>query len=115
MKPTCFPAIFTILVCSCLAACSGPDSGKPFFAYLAHTSPHWPLQAPAFFHYPRAMQSGVMNDSATTVKDVMPTLLELAGIDHPGAGPYRGREMLELWEHYTTENNFIYPDRLTGY
>ena len=46
MKPTCFPAIFTILVCSCLAACSGPDDGKPFFAYLAHTSPHWPLQAP---------------------------------------------------------------------
>ncbi len=23
------------------------DSGKPFFAYLAFTAPHWPLQAPA--------------------------------------------------------------------
>ena len=23
----------------------GRDSGKPFFAYLAYTSPHWPLQA----------------------------------------------------------------------
>ena len=163
------------------------------------------VRAPAFFHYPRAMQSGVMNDSITTVKDVMPTLLELAGIEHPGAGPYQGREvlamqgrsvmpiltgagetirepgdymgwelfgkqairqgdwkilyipsipsrdvrlpvlkpgqwqlynladdptesndlaasnpgklkeMLALWEHYTTENNFIYPDRLSGY
>ena len=24
----------------------GRDSGQPFFAYLAYTSPHWPLQAP---------------------------------------------------------------------
>ena len=22
------------------------DNGKPFFAYLSYTSPHWPLQAP---------------------------------------------------------------------
>ena len=163
------------------------------------------VRAPAYFHYPRAMQSGVMNDSMTTVKDVMPTLLQLAGIEHPGAGTFQGREvlamqgrsivpvltgarntirepgdymgwelfgkqairqgdwkilyipsipsrdarlpvlkpgqwqlynlaedpaesndlaasnpeklreMLSLWEHYTTENNFIYPERLTGY
>lgn len=26
---------------------SGRDSGKPFFAYLAYTAPHWPLQAPS--------------------------------------------------------------------
>lgn len=25
----------------------GPDGQKPFFAYLAFTAPHWPLQAPA--------------------------------------------------------------------
>jgi len=25
---------------------SNRDDGKPFFAYLAYTSPHWPLQAP---------------------------------------------------------------------
>lgn len=25
---------------------AGEDSGKPFFAYAAYTSPHWPLQAP---------------------------------------------------------------------
>lgn len=24
-----------------------PDDGRPFFAYLAFTAPHWPLQAPA--------------------------------------------------------------------
>lgn len=25
---------------------AGPDGAKPFFAYLAFTAPHWPLQAP---------------------------------------------------------------------
>ena len=43
------------------------------------------VRAPAFFHYPRAMQAAAMNDSVITVKDIMPTLLELAGIEHPGA------------------------------
>lgn len=28
---------------------SNRDSGKPFFAYLAYTAPHWPLQAPDDF------------------------------------------------------------------
>ena len=163
------------------------------------------VRAPAFFHYPRAMQAAAMNDSVITVKDIMPTLLELAGIEHPGAGLFQGREvlamqgrsvvpvltgerasirepdnymgwelfgkqairqgdwkiinipsipsrdvrlpvlkpgqwqlynlaedpaemndladsnpeklreLLALWEQYTTENNFIYPDTLTGY
>ena len=163
------------------------------------------VRAPAFFHYPHAVQTAVMNDSIITVKDVMPTLLELAGIEHPGAGTFLGREvqamqgrsvvpvltgvrnsirepgdfmgwelfgkqairqgdwkilyipsipsrdvrlpvlkpgqwqlynlaedpaemndladtnpeklreLLALWEQYTTENNFIYPDTLTGY
>ena len=163
------------------------------------------VRAPAFFHYPRAMQAAAMNDSVITVKDIMPTLLELAGVEHPGAGLFQGREvlamqgrsvapvltgeresirapddymgwelfgkqairqgdwkiinipsipsrdvrlpvlkpgqwqlynlaedpaemndmsdsnpeklreLLALWERYTTENNFIYPDTLTGY
>ena len=163
------------------------------------------VRAPAFFHYPRAMQTAAINDSVITVKDIMPTLLELAGVEHPGAGLFQGREvlamqgrsvvpvltgerasvrepddymgwelfgkqairqgdwkiinipsipsrdvrlpvlkpgqwqlynlaedpaemndladsnpeklreLLALWEQYTTENNFIYPDTLTGY
>ena len=54
------------------------------------------VRAPAFFHYPRAMQRAVMNDSIITVKDVMPTLLELAGIEHPGAGMFQGREVIAM-------------------
>ncbi len=54
------------------------------------------VRAPAFFHYPRSMQVAAMNDSITTVKDVMPTLLELAGVEHPGAGMFQGREVLAM-------------------
>ena len=31
------------------------------------------------------------------------------------ANPKKLQEMLALWERYTTENNFIYPDTLSGY
>ena len=186
----------------------GPNWGRagntPLRMFKGYTS-QGGVRAPAFFHYPRAMQTAVTNDSVVTVKDVMPTLLELAGIEHPGAGTFQGREvqsmqgrsivpiltgeratirepgdfmgwelfgkqairqgdwkilyvpsipsrdvrlpvlkpgqwqlynladdpaemndlagsnpaklkeMLALWEQYTTENNFIYPDTLTGY
>ena len=54
------------------------------------------VRAPAFFHYPSTVQTAVMNDSMTTVKDVMPTLLELAGIEHPGAGTFQGRQVLAM-------------------
>ena len=54
------------------------------------------VRAPAFFHYPRAMQTAVMNDSIVTVKDIMPTLLEFAGIEHPGAGMFQGREVIAM-------------------
>ncbi|MCY4153828.1 MAG: arylsulfatase [Gammaproteobacteria bacterium] len=51
------------------------------------------VRAPAFFHYPGAVQTATMNDSIITVKDIMPTLLEFAGIEHPGAGTFQGRQV----------------------
>ena len=35
--------------------------------------------------------------------------------DMSDSNPEKLRELLALWERYTTENNFIYPDTLTGY
>ena len=35
-----------LFACSLISQIEGNrDSGKPFFAYLAFTAPHWPLQA----------------------------------------------------------------------
>ena len=50
---------------------------------------------PAFAHYPKAVQNGVQYDKALTVMDVMPTLLELADISHPG-NRYKDRDVEPL-------------------
>ncbi len=53
------------------------------------------VRVPAFAHFPGGIKSGVRSDAMVTVKDVVPTLLELIGEKHPGS-PYRGREVANL-------------------
>jgi arylsulfatase A-like enzyme len=53
------------------------------------------VRVPAFAHYPAGIETGKKNDSMLTAKDVMPTLLELAGIQHPGQ-QYKGREVADM-------------------
>ena len=50
------------------------------------------IHCPCIVRYPPALQKGVINNSFTTVMDIMPTLLELAGVSHPGK-TFRGREV----------------------
>ena len=63
------------------------------------------LRAAAFVHYPAAIEGGEVNHSFMTIMDVLPTFLEIAGTEHPGAGPYRdGREIRAIegrsfWPH----------------
>ncbi|MEM5550177.1 arylsulfatase [Pseudoalteromonas neustonica] len=54
------------------------------------------LRVPAFFHYPKSFKPQKNNQIFTHVKDVMPTLLAVADIKHPGAGQYRGREVVAM-------------------
>ena len=53
------------------------------------------VRVPAFVHYPKLSKQGVIHDGFVTVKDVMPTILELAGVTHPGA-VYNGRKVLPM-------------------
>ena len=53
------------------------------------------LRVPAFVHFPSAFPGGRSSDDFLTVKDVMPTLLELADSVHPG-GSYRGRDVVPM-------------------
>lgn len=54
------------------------------------------IRAPAFLLYPDMPRAGTISNQFVTVKDVLPTLLDLAGIDLPqGAGlPVEGSSML---------------------
>ena len=53
------------------------------------------IRVPAFISYPAAIQGGKMSHEILTVMDVMPTLLEFAGISHPGT-EFNGREVLPM-------------------
>ena len=69
-------------------------SAVPYRMFKGFTSDGGIL-VPAFVHYPKLHQTGVIHSKFLTVKDVMPTFLELAGTEHPGAN-YRGRQVLPM-------------------
>jgi len=77
----------------------GPDWAQagnvPLRTYKAHTS-QGALLVPAFAHFPKIYPGGRTSDEFLTVKDVVPTILEVAKVKHPGGGMYRGREVAEL-------------------
>ena len=53
------------------------------------------IRVPAFIHYPAHVRGGVLRREVVTVMDIMPTLLEFAGVSHPGTG-YNGRDVLPM-------------------
>ena len=53
------------------------------------------IRVPAIAHFPQQIQKGAVIDEFVTVKDVLPTILELAGVNHPGSS-FNGREILPV-------------------
>jgi len=51
------------------------------------------IHVPALARYPRTVAPGTESDGFATVRDVLPTLLELAGTHHPGES-YRGESVV---------------------
>lgn len=52
------------------------------------------IRVPAFFHYPNAIDARV-NKDVITVKDVMPTVLDVLNIEHP-APKFQGRKVAAM-------------------
>jgi arylsulfatase len=52
------------------------------------------IRVPAIVHYPKTVPDGVIHRSMVTVMDVLPTILDLAEIEHPQT--FQGREVLPL-------------------
>jgi arylsulfatase len=53
------------------------------------------IRVPAFAHFPGGYRGGATIDEPLTAMDVMPTLLDAAGIEHP-APRYAGRQVLPM-------------------
>ncbi len=65
----------------------------PFRMFKAFTT-EGGIRAPAIVHYPKDIPGGEIKETFTTVMDVLPTILELAGIEHPET--FKGKEVLPL-------------------
>ena len=53
------------------------------------------VRVPAIVNFPRLDRDGERSHTIATVKDVAPTVLELAGVEHPGT-VYQGRDIAPL-------------------
>jgi arylsulfatase A-like enzyme len=51
------------------------------------------INVPAFVHFPGRVKAGSRSDAVATVMDLLPTFLDLAGSQHPGA-TWRGQPVL---------------------
>jgi len=77
-------------------ACEGP------FDYFKMTSGEGGIRVPLIIVGPTIKDGGKINNSFAYITDLMPTMLELAGIEHPGqykgrkVEPMRGRSLASL-------------------
>ena len=73
------------------------------------------LRAAAIVYYPAAVPGGGVSSEFMTFMDFLPTFLEIAGTEHPGAGPYRdGRTINDIvgrsaWPHLTGNASTVHP------
>jgi arylsulfatase len=66
----------------------------PFQGYKG-TPTEGGIRVPAIFSYSGAVKSEMKSDAFSTITDVMPTLLDYAGVKHPGTS-YKGRPIFPM-------------------
>jgi arylsulfatase len=69
-------------------------SATPWFRHKA-TAYEGGVHVPAFVNYPKLVQAGTRSTAMGTVRDILPTFLELAGAKLPGT-TYKGRAVLPV-------------------
>lgn len=94
---------------------AGESSGKPFFAYAAYTSPHWPLQAPAAYldKYQGRYDAGydaVRLERIQRMKDK-----GLLAKDFQAAAPLPANPMLPAWDQLSPEQQRIEARKMEVY
>jgi len=79
------------------------------------------LRAAGFVYYPAAVSGGAVNDTFMTMMDILPTFLEIAGTEHPGAGEHNGREIngirgRSFWPHMIGASDTVHlPSDAAGW
>ncbi|KAH7026649.1 putative arylsulfatase [Microdochium trichocladiopsis] len=104
------------------AAATAPSKGFKTYTFEGG------IRCPCIVRYPRLQRATSSSGSAqvshqfTTCMDILPTMLDLAGIEHPGSGKFRGRDVVPMrgasWVPYlqgTTEAVHSDEDSFTGW
>ncbi len=98
------------------------DHGRGFgeaasapFKYQKGTIDEGGLRAAAFVRYPAAVEAGEVGDAFISMMDFLPTFLEIAGTQHPGASTFRGREIHDIrgrsaWQYVTGQADTVHLD-----
>ena len=71
------------------------------------------LLSAGFVYYPAKVKAGAISSEFMTMMDFLPTFLDIAGSKHPGAGPYRGRQINDImgesaWPHLTGQSQTVH-------
>ncbi|QIO09349.1 arylsulfatase [Acinetobacter lanii] len=91
----------------------------PSRLFKAHTS-EGGIRTPAFIHYPKLQKQQQISHEFLTVMDVLPTILDLLNIQHPGSH-YKGRSLVPLrgqsiLPYLNQDRDYIHEqDHVTGW
>lgn len=91
---------------------AGRGDGKPFFAYLAFTAPHWPLQAPDEFI---RKYEGKYDVGYDVIRDHRVARLKELGLMAKDAGVYAGNPVWPKWSQLTAQQKAIDAKRMAVY
>jgi arylsulfatase len=98
------------------------DHGRGFggaasapFRYMKRSLTEGGLRAAGFVYYPAEVNAGGVTHTYMTMMDLLPTFMEIASTQHPGAGTFNGREINDIlgvsaWAHLTGENDSVHGD-----
>jgi arylsulfatase len=73
------------------------------------------IRAAAFVHYPAAIRRAEINNTFVTVMDILPSFLDIADTEHPGAVRFNGRDIQSIqgrsfWPHLTGNATTVHGD-----
>jgi arylsulfatase len=96
------------------------DHGRGFgeaatapFRYVKGSITEGGIRAAGFVYYPAEIDAGGITHAYMTMMDFLPTFMEIAGTEHPGAGTFGGREINDIrgrsaWAHLTGRADVVH-------
>ena len=98
------------------------DHGRGFgeaasapFRYLKGSLTEGGVRAAGFVYYPAEIDAGGITHTYMTMMDILPTFMEIAGSEHPGAGTFNDRQIKDIrgrsaWAHLTGHADSVHGD-----